>query len=198
MSTDKASTQGDVKEPEQKGSTEQSDKTEEQKIPYSRFKEILDQKNAHEAELKKLRDEAAKKEEDRRTAELKQKGDYETLMNEIKSKEESKNRALKDKAKQLELERLAIDHKILKPEYINIFNANIEIDDNLKVTNMDSVKKDFEAFKKDNPSLFASADDKKPVPKTDNQPFKKQTSPDKVTSTDRWGSITKEVLDRGK
>lgn len=138
-------------------------------------KEIIAERDKAKERLRKIETDQTKLEEERRSKELKDKNDYETLMAESKLKTEKQHQLLKNKVAEMELHKLGVEHKLAKPEYLSIFKSTVDVDDEFQVKNLDSVKKDFEQFKKDNPNLFL-AEDKKLVPKTDSKPFKKPDS----------------------
>lgn len=55
-------------------------------IPYSRFKELVNEKNTFKTELQTLKEQIAKKEEDAKVKELESKGEYDRIMAEMNQK----------------------------------------------------------------------------------------------------------------
>lgn len=88
---------------------------------------------------------------------LKEVGDYEKLKNQLSQKESKlveQNNSLKKQVIALNTKALGLEHEILKPDYINLFTYNFEVDDSLNITNMEDAKKEFAKFKEANPTLF--------------------------------------------
>lgn len=139
---------------------------ENQQIPYSRFKEVLDRAKKAEETLSELQ---RKQEETTRLAEeekAKASGDYSKLVESYKTKESR----LKDKIVQSVLIGLGAKHGLNDPADVRLFDAELEVDaDTYEIKNLSEVEKAFEDWKKNKSYLFKSADTK-PVPKTDNQP----------------------------
>src|SRR2546423_730511 len=125
-------------------STEQSEISDQETknaIPYARFKEVNEKAKQLELKLKEIEQTQVKAEADRKEAELKAKGDYESLANNLKLKETEnaaatlvKEQLLKQKYGQLEMERLGSQYGIAKTEYLNIFTGKFEVSDDLQIT----------------------------------------------------------------
>ena len=72
--------------------TDNEEKQSVDSIPYSRFQEVNDAKNTLRDELDTLRQEIESDKEDRKLKELESKGEYETIMQEMKGKLDMANR----------------------------------------------------------------------------------------------------------
>jgi hypothetical protein len=143
---------------------------ENQTVPYSRFAEVNTAKKELETkynELVKAQETAAQKAAEEQA---KKNGDYTTLLNQLKEKESGfaqKEVKLREKVAETVLTALAIKEGIANPKYINLFDGELDISDDLEVKNMKDVEDAFVKFKKENPTLFTPS---KPVSKVDNKP----------------------------
>lgn len=146
---------------------EASSETQSQSKTYSEdaFKEVVAQRDEIKRKLRALEEDKERIIKDKEAEELKRKGDYESLMQKVNAEREQEKNALKNLITQSYLTALGADYGIAKPEYTKLLDVSVELD-GLEIANADAVKKAFEGFKKDNPSLF-TAKENKPVPKTD-------------------------------
>ena len=137
-------------------------------------KDIISQRDTLKERIRTIESKIETETLAREKEELEKKGDYESLQQKLLDKEIKMKSAIKNKAAEFELGKLGAKHQILKTEYLDIFNADLDVDeDSLTVKNAEDVEKAFLKFKEDNPTLFASEDKSKPVPKADNFPFLK-------------------------
>ncbi len=108
-------------------------------------------------------------------AELLKVKDYETLNKKLIDKAslyEKQQSKLKEKVIEITLKQLASEYKIKKSDYIALMKVDVKVDDELNVNDIDEIKKKIESFKKENPDLFNSdeekkVEDKKITPSTD-------------------------------
>lgn len=139
-------------------------KTEDKSSYQKRIDELVSQKKESDAKLKAFEDAHKKTEQDAAEKKAKDEGDYKALRDAVSKKEQT----LLTAAGNLVLNTLATKHGLAKPEYIKLFNSEIEVNkDTLEVSNLEALDKSFLEFKKQNPQLFATG---KPVPSTDNKP----------------------------
>jgi hypothetical protein len=141
---------------------------ETQTVPYNRFKQVNEKASLFERQYLELK--AQQEQSAQKTAEelAKQQGDYSQLLSKTKEKESQiaqKEQLLKQKLVETALIQLGVSEGIIKPEYINLYEGEIDITDDLEITNLDEVKKTFKEFKKANPQLFGKP---APVPGVDN------------------------------
>ena len=146
---------------------EKVEKKTPEAIPYDRFAQVISEKKELEGRLQKLED--AKKAEEIKAAEelAKKSGDYSKLVEQLTQKEtqvKEQEQKMKDRIANMTVQTLAIKHGIAKPEYVKLFTTKVEVADDLEVKDFKEVEKAFEAWKKENPNLFATG---KKVPETD-------------------------------
>ncbi|MFA5392690.1 MAG: hypothetical protein WC306_03385 [Candidatus Paceibacterota bacterium] len=147
---------------------EQKKQEELKPVPYERFKEVNAAKIELEKELKTIKD---KQEADKKAAEdakLREEGDYKALMTKVEQERAAEKNKLNGMIANTFKNALAVEHGLIKSEYIDLFKVEVKAED-MEIKNADEVKKAFEVFKKDNPTLFKT--EEKKVPKTDDKKF---------------------------
>jgi hypothetical protein len=75
-------------------------------VPYSRFKEVIDDKNTMKAELDALKHQVLKDAEDRKLKEMEAKGEYESALNMVRDDLGKKDSQIAEMKSQLEVYQL--------------------------------------------------------------------------------------------
>ena len=75
-------------------------------VPYSRFKEVIDDKNTMKAELDALKHQVLKDAEDRKLKEMEAKGEYESALNMVRDEGSKKDSKIEELKSQLEVYQL--------------------------------------------------------------------------------------------
>ena len=123
----------------------ESDKQTVNDIPYSRFKEMVDEKNTVKSELEALQSKIAEDSEERKLKELEAKGEYEAALADIKSERDELREFKKGKDEEYKVERDGLLSKLSDEDqsvYGGLSNSKLRthIDKQLKnnVPNVDS------------------------------------------------------------
>lgn len=131
-----------------------------QSVPYDRFKEVISQKKALEAQLSQLAEAQSKskaaaeaKVRAEEEASLAEKGNYEALKAKLEAERASEKAELTEMAKSGFLASLGARYNIAKPEYLKLFSGTIDVE-GTQIKNAEDVMKAFEKFKEENPTLF--------------------------------------------
>jgi hypothetical protein len=166
-------------------------------VPYERFAEINKAKKELEVKLKAIEDKVIADNKEREDAKLKDEGDYKTLIQKVEADRLAEKNKLNGMIKNTYLNALSSEYGLLKPEYIDLFKADIQAED-LEIKNAKDVEKAFTKFKDENPTLFK---EQKKVPRTDNGPVKKvnnQKEPGDITQSERLAIGLQEFRQRPK
>jgi len=75
-------------------------------VPYSRFKEVIDDKNTMKAELDALKHQVLKDAEERKLKEMEAKGEYESALNMVRDEGSKKDSTIEELKSQLEVYKL--------------------------------------------------------------------------------------------
>lgn len=146
--------------------TEQN--TEEKAVPYSRFAEVNKKAKELESKLTELMNKQIESEKVAEEKKAKAEGDYKTLMDKIATERATEKNKLHSILKKSFIDTLAVKHEMIKPEYVNLFTEEVEMDDTLEIKNADKIQSAFIEFKKNNPMLFKT---EVAIPKTDDKKF---------------------------
>ena len=187
----------------EKGSDEQhqhkldndADKGDEEKI-YSaeHVKGLIAERDKAKSKLRSIEEAQEKTNREKEETDLKAKGDYETLAKNLQAQSVAQLTNLKKKTAQLELVKLGTEHGISKSQYLSVFDGNIEVGDDLQISNSDELKKSFTKFKDENKNLFTEGK----VPQTDNNsPIKKlNVDSSNLTPQEVLAKATEELIDK--
>jgi hypothetical protein len=179
----------DVMEENKEVKPEVKPELENQSIPYARFKEVNERAKLLEAELTQFKTAQEKQKLEAAEQKAKEENNYSELKKMAAEKESAiklKEEKLKEKVAETVLTALAVKEGILSPKYLNLFETDVEVTDDLEITNMTNVEDAFKKFKLENPTLFNSV--KPPLPKVDNTKNKEVNSKIKLSPYEKMVS----------
>jgi len=155
----------------------QGDTTEQpSSIPYARFKEVLDKAKDYENRFKALEEQQTNAQREYETKQLEEQGNYKQLAERVQQEREQAVRSAYEYISDAYLTQLAAKHGIVDPDAVQLFVAEFEFTPDFKISNTEAIDKKFEEWKSSKPYLFKGDD--KPVPRTDNNPYRKPAADD--------------------
>jgi hypothetical protein len=139
-------------------------------VPYERFAEVNKKYREIESKLTEIVTKQTEEAKKRENEELAKKGAYDQLLAKVESERTQEKQKLNTIVRNTFLTTMGVKSGILKPEYVNLFKGEVQVD-GLEIKNASTIEDEWNKFRQENPTLFNG--EKKEIPKTDNQPFKK-------------------------